>query len=229
MTEKDSLFKSVSAAAGPFVFDEKVAGVFPDMISRSVPGYDLIVPMLGMLARRYALDGTNIYDLGCSLRDVHFIAVDNSAAMVKRCREIVAADGEGAPVSIMLEDVGKVEIRNASVVALNFTLQFVPPGHRGELLSRIAQGLCSGGVLLLSEKIRFTGEAEDELQTAWHHDYKRSKGYSDLEIAAKRTALENVLHPDTAEEHVARLTQAGFSTVRQWFQCFSFCSFIAIR
>lgn len=223
------------------MFDEKVAGVFPDMISRSVPGYDLIVPMLGMLARRYALDGTNIYDLGCSLgaatlamraavnRDVHFIAVDNSAAMVKRCREIVAADGEGAPVSIMLEDVGKVEIRNASVVALNFTLQFVPPGHRGELLSRIAQGLCSGGVLLLSEKIRFTGEAEDELQTAWHHDYKRSKGYSDLEIAAKRTALENVLHPDTAEEHVARLTQAGFSTVRQWFQCFSFCSYIAIR
>jgi tRNA (cmo5U34)-methyltransferase len=239
---RDELFKGGGSPADRFVFDDRVVRVFPDMIARSVPGYELLVPMLGMLARRYARPGTRVYDLGCSLGaatlamraavdgdGISFIAVDNSDAMVRECRSRIAAAGPGAPVEVRLADVRDVEIRDASVAVLNFTLQFVAPGDRKALLERIAAGLRAGGVLLLSEKIRFDEEREQSLQTEWHHDFKRAKGYSDLEIASKRAALERVLQPDTETGHLERLASAGFTRVVRWFQCFNFASYAAFR
>jgi len=240
MTEKDTLFAKGSAGAGTFVFDAKVVRVFPDMISRSVPGYELVVPMTGLLARRYAQDDTNIYDLGCSLgavtmamrdavraRELKIIAVDNSAAMVRQFRKIVAAGEGDIPVEIVRGDVREFPVENASVVVMNFTLQFVESEDRLPLLTRIANGLCGGGALILSEKIRFGAEQDQERHQDWYQDYKKAKGYSDLEISGKRTALENVLQPDTEAQHVERLEQAGFERVTRWFQCFNFVSYIA--
>jgi tRNA (cmo5U34)-methyltransferase len=242
MNEKDRLFSAGTDAAGKFVFDERVVRVFPDMISRSVPGYELVVPLSGMLARRYAQDGSRVYDLGCSLgattlamraairaRQIQIVAVDASAAMVASFRARLAKEDDGVPVRVLESDILDVDFKDASVVAMNFTLQFIPPDQRGALMARICEGMRPGGVLLLSEKIRFENPAEQRDQTAWHEDYKRAMGYSELEIAGKRTALENVLQPDTETGHRERLTAAGFRSVQRWFQCFSFCSYLAIR
>lgn len=212
------------------------------MIARSAPGYELIVPMIGLLARRYAQDKSNIYDLGCSLgattlamrhavkaKGVQIIAVDNSSAMLCKCSENLAADPGTIPVELREEDVRDTIFENASIVALNFTLQFIDPPDRLGLLSRIAKGMNRKGILILSEKVCFNNPVSQQDQADWHHDFKRAKGYSDLEIAAKRTALENVLQPDTQEQHFERLARAGFSRVEQWFQCFSFQSFVAFK
>jgi tRNA (cmo5U34)-methyltransferase len=242
MSEKDRLFSTGVGAAGEFAFDERVVRVFPDMISRSVPGYELVVPLSGMLARRYAQDGSRVYDLGCSLgattlamraairaRPVEIIAVDGSPAMVDSCRERVSGDDSDIPVTVIESDILDIGIEDASVVAMNYTLQFIEPADRAGLLARIHHGLRPGGILLLSEKIRFEHAEEQDDQTAWHEDFKRAMGYSELEIAGKRTALENVLKADTEAQHRARLVDAGFQKVERWFQCFSFCSFLAVK
>jgi tRNA (cmo5U34)-methyltransferase len=127
------------------------------------------------------------------------------------------------------QDILETRIENASVVVLNFTLQFVDPSLREGLLQRIAEGLNPGGALILSEKVRFDDPREQGLQTHWHHEFKRAQGYSDLEIARKRDALENVMRPDSLPQHHQRLRAAGFSQVYQWFQGFNFVSMIAIR
>jgi len=240
--ETDTLYAVPHGAEGPFRFDERVARVFADMIDRSVPGYALVVSLTGLLARHYAQDHSTIYDLGCSLgastlamrqavraEGVRFIAVDTSAAMVARCREAVAADAAAAPVEVRQADVLDLAIENASVVTMNFTLQFIDRGERQGLVNRIAEGLRPGGVLLLSEKVAFPDPVTQDLQSSWHHDYKRARGYSELEIAAKRTALENVLVMETDTTHRERLTAAGFRRVDRWFQCFGFCSYLASR
>jgi len=244
MNDRDTLFESPVDTTGTFVFDERVVRVFPDMIQRSVPGYGLIIPVAGMLARRYAQDGSRLYDLGCSLgavalamsravraRDVEILAIDNSPAMIKRLRETLATGAPGAAIAIrpVCADVLDSRIENASVVVLNFTLQFVPELSRLPLLQRIAAGLLPGGVLLLSEKVRFEGAEEQALQTEWHHDFKRAQGYSELEISRKRDALEDVMKPDTLAHHRQRLQQAGFNRVYQWFQGFNFVSLAAFR
>jgi len=240
--EQDRLFAENRALTEGFRFDEQVVKVFPDMISRSVPGYELVVPMIGMLARRYARDDSTLYDLGCSLGAVSLamglavraggakiVAVDNSEAMVERCRRIVAENPRAVPINVRLQNISDTPIENASVVVLNFTLQFLDLEERQALIDRIAAGMLDDGVLILSEKIRFEDDREQADQTAWHHDFKRTQGYSELEIAGKRNALEDVLRPETETSHLQRFKHAGFSRGHRWFQCFSFASYIAFK
>lgn len=239
---RDTLYADQSGEPGAFRFDERVVRVFPDMIQRSVPGYALTVPLMAMLARRFAQDGSTLYDLGCSLgavtlamrravqaTDVGIVAVDNAPAMVERCRARVAEDNSVIPVDVIEADVREVPVRNASVVAMHYTLQFVPPGERLALLQRVHRGLRDGGVLLLAEKISFDDPGRAQRQSDWHHDFKRAQGYSDLEIARKRAALERVLQPDSESVHLERLAAAGFTRVDRWFQCFNFAAWIALR
>jgi len=240
--EKDRLFAKSRALTTGFRFDEQVVKVFPDMIARSVPGYELMIPMIGMLARRYARPDSRIYDLGCSLgaaslamslavrkRGTEIIAVDNSEAMVARCKMAVADNGGPVPIDVRLQNMLDTRIENASIVVLNFTLQFLDWDQRQTLIDQIAAGLHAGGILIISEKICFENEPEQTDQTVWHHDFKRAQGYSELEIAQKRNALEDVLRPETEAAHFARLERAGLSRIRRWFQCFSFASYIAFK
>jgi tRNA (cmo5U34)-methyltransferase len=127
-----------------------------------------------------------------------------------------------------LSDITQMEFKTASVVIMNFTLQFIPINERLKLLKKIRSSMVPGGLLILSEKLTMPDAEMNELMVNLHHDFKRSQGYSGLEIAQKRDAIDNVLIPETAEVHRTRLTEAGFSRSGVWFQCLNFASFIAI-
>ena len=239
---KDTIYSTPLDAIADFAFDANVVRVFPDMIQRSVPGYSTIIAMTGVLAERYARAGTYCYDLGCSLgastlamralldgRGCDIIAVDNSIAMIERCRALIAADPHTTPIALQLADINTIAIDNASVAVMNFTLQFIPLEQREILLRRIAKAMQPGSILVLSEKIRFDDEHLQQLNTELHHAFKRANGYSDLEIAQKRSALETVLIPETLQTHRERLQHAGFASVDVWFQCFNFASLVAIK
>jgi tRNA (cmo5U34)-methyltransferase len=225
-----------------FRFDAAVARVFPDMIKRSVPGYTTIIPMIQVITEQYVQPGSRCYDLGCSLgastlamrhgmpaSGCALTGVDNSDAMIERCEHFIALDDHPLPVELRCEDILDTPIENASVTTLNFTLQFVDPDRRLELLSRIADATRPGGVLILSEKIRFQSTIEQQTQTRLHHEFKRANGYSDMEISQKRSALEQVLIPETLVQHRKRLEQAGFHNIMVWYQCFNFVSMLAFK
>jgi len=239
---KDSIYACPIGEVGAFKFDETVAGVFPDMIQRSVPGYSAIISAIGLLAGRFACEHSVCYDLGCSLgaatlsmrhqietENCRIIAVDNSEAMVTRFQQVLKNDQAPVAVDVQCKDIRDIAIENASVVVLNFTLQFIPLEDRIGLLQKIYQGLLPGGILILSEKLKFDDERQQELQTQMHHAFKKAQGYSDLEISQKRTALENVLIPETFARHQSRLRQVGFSSAEVWFQYFNFASIIALK
>ena len=239
---KDHVYAKARAVVGDFIFDEQVAQVFPDMIKRSVPGYEMSLAMIRLIAKRFLQDRTRAYDLGCSLgasllaihagagdKDVTYVGVDNAAAMLDECGNNLQKAGLEEKLNLRCEDIQKTEIKNASLIVLNFTLQFIPKAERDGLLKKIAAGLNPGGVLILSEKICFADEVIQEELFSLHHDFKRMHGYSDLEISQKRAALEQVLEPETLQVHKARLKGAGFSHVEQWFQCFNFASLVAMR
>lgn len=241
----DHIYATPQEQVADFVFNEAVVRVFPDMIKRSVPGYPTIVENIGVIASQFARPHSALYDLGCSLgavsqalrrhvqaEDCRVIAVDNSSAMVERCREYLHAQDsmfqELLPVEVLEADICRLDFQPASVVALNFTLQFIPREQRLELLGRIRQALLPGGALILSEKLRFADGEEQQLLTDLHIAFKRANGYSELEISQKRSAIEHVMKPDSLEEHRERLLAAGFSTVIPWFQCLNFASLIAL-
>ncbi|KOC90791.1 carboxy-S-adenosyl-L-methionine synthase CmoA [Winslowiella iniecta] len=242
MSNRDTLFSAPIAKLGDWTCDERVAEVFPDMIQRSVPGYSNIISMIGMLAERFVQPNSRVYDLGCSLgaatlsvrRNIQaegcqIIAVDNSPAMVERCRRHIDAFRADTPVEVIEADIRAIHIENASMVVLNFTLQFLEPAERQQLLNTIYQGLKPGGALVLSEKFSFEDSEVGELLFNMHHDFKRANGYSELEISQKRSMLENVMLTDSVETHKQRLHNAGFEHAELWFQCFNFGSLIAVK
>lgn len=236
---RDRLFADARADIEHFSFDARVAAVFEDMIRRSVPGYGTAVAMTGVIAGIHAQPDSYCYDLGCSLgattlamrREIRapgcrILAVDNSLPMLDRCRHNLEALS-GVPVDLLCADIRDLQIANASFVAMNFTLQFVPLQERDGLLARIRDGLRPGGALVLSEKVIADNESDQALLTELHHAFKRANGYSELEISAKRTALEKVLLPETLEAQVARLHRTGFKQVLPWMQCLNFVSLLA--
>jgi len=239
--ERDDLFALPLSDPGLFRFDASVASVFPDMINRSVPGYATVVGMTGTLAAQHARPRSQIYDLGCSwgasllsvAREAAcdrcaLIGVDNSESMLEQASHHLAQFPEASRIELRHADVLDVTLDNASVVILNYTLQFIPIEERAGLLTRIREAMMPGDVLILSEKLTLPDPRLNEYLIDLHHDFKRQQGYSDLEISQKRQALEDVLVPETREAHVARLNAVGFNRCDVWFQCLNFGSLIAI-
>lgn len=237
MDNKDQVFAERFNEIKSFAFDEKVVAVFPDMIKRSVPGYDTILKGLAMLAQRYTQPQTHVYDLGASLgavsltvdqtvdkKQLKIFAVDNSPAMIKGLSEKLSSvelNNEIIPVDA---NVANLKIENASMVVSNFTLQFMPKETRKNVCQNIFNGLYKGGVFVLSEKIK-----SSDLLIDYYHGYKKINGYSDVEIAQKRQALEDSLKPDSLSKWLERLTDVGFSQVEVWFRAFNFVSIVAIK
>ena len=241
---KDSVYATPFEKIGPFQFNDSVAQVFPDMIRRSVPGYGQLVGGAGLLAARHAQPDTLLYDLGTSLGatalslsrhvrtpNTRVVGVDNSLAMIERARSLLVESQtqQDLTVDLMHADIREIDFQSASVFCLNLTLQFVPSADRAELIQKIYDATCPGGILILAEKVTF----EDPDHAAWiqeaYWDFKRANGYSEMEIAQKRTALENVMVPETPEAHEARLSAAGYPIVRRWFQTLNFMGWIAIK
>ena len=240
--QRDNIYAHPVPEPTAFRFDDRVAQVFPDMIRRSVPGYSTIIAMTGLLAGRFATPGSRLYDLGCSLGastlamrqnvqhgDCRIVGVDNSAAMLERCRGVIDTDSHDVPVDLVCSNLQDVPVTDASVVVLNFTLQFIAREERDAVIQHIYHGLRPGGIMVLSEKVTFEDPHLDALNIDLHHDFKRANGYSDMEISQKRKALENVLIPETLADHEARLRQAGYREIHVWFRCFNFISLLAVR
>ncbi|HEX2139982.1 MAG TPA: carboxy-S-adenosyl-L-methionine synthase CmoA, partial [Woeseiaceae bacterium] len=188
--------------------------------------------------------GTQCFDLGCALgaatlamqKNVaapgcRVVAVDNAPAMIERCRALVeaGADPRGPEVAVVEDDVRSVEIAGASMVVMNYTLQFLPVEERAGMLKKIGDGLVPGGVFVLSEKVVDRDDDVERLLVELHHGFKRRNAYSDLEISRKRAALENVLVPETVQTHRERLAAAGFRHSGTWLRYFNFVSIVAIR
>jgi len=241
-SQRDSLYAQPVKTLPKFCFDQNVAAIFDDMIIRSVPGYEMVIGAIGSLSERFVQNESLCYDLGCSTgaaaismaskikqNNSSIIAVDKSLAMINRCQQVLKSINTNISIYPICADIRDIKMQNASIVVLNYTLQFVPPEHRFEFLSKIYNGLLAGGILILSEKLCFLDPKQQVLHEEMHHAFKKTQGYSDLEISQKRTALEKVLIPETLQAHQERLVILGFSSVEVWFQYFNFASLIAIK
>ena len=236
---RDNLFNA-NIDSADFRFDKEVVEVFDDMVRRSVPGYDSMIQMIGLIARMYGQDNTNYYDLGSStgaislaiaLNNKHqkntFFAIDNSEEMVSKCKQNL--ESKIANLQATCADINQIHIENASIVVLNLTLQFIDVKDRSNLIKKIYEGLNPGGVLIISEKIHFEDKETQDQITNLHIDFKKENGYSELEIANKRQAIENVLITDTKAIHIERLKDSGFKDTSCFFQCLNFVSFLSVK
>lgn len=240
--KRDEVFSKSLSTIPEFQFDERVTRVFEDMIKRSVPGYDLLIYLIGLYAQVFVTNQSKVYDLGCSTGvatcmianvtkelDINILAIDNSEAMIDQCEKNLKDIGALNHVNCILSNIEEVDVVNASMVVLNLTLQFIEPLKRESILQSMYNGLNNGGVLVLSEKVFFENELLNKNMIELHQAFKKTQGYSELEISQKRTSIEKFLVPDSIDQHVDRLKSVGFKQVFLCFQCLNFVSFLAIK
>ncbi|WP_312633491.1 carboxy-S-adenosyl-L-methionine synthase CmoA [Pseudescherichia sp.] len=239
--EHDKVF-AVEKSAEDFRFDSQVAGVFDNMVDRSVPFYQEIQRMVGELAAEYATEGSQLYDLGCATgttlalldgvlaQSIAFTGIDNSPDMLEKCRDKFAQLNSARETHFLCQDLKEsMTLDNASVVAMILTLMFVRPLHRRKLLSSIYEGLNPGGALILVEKVVCDSPDLNRRFINYYYAMKRRHGYSELEIGQKREALENVLIPYSEGENRQMLTDTGFRSVEIFFRWYNFCAMVAIK
>jgi len=239
---QDEVFKDEIKKVSDFKFGSTVANVFDDMVNRSVPYYGEIQRMVAELAADHAIDGTAIYDLGCSTgttmmgmntmvaEDITFVGIDDSPQMLDKCRDKLLEAGFKRPFDLRVADLNRgVEISNASVAVLCLTLQFIRPIYREKLLKDIYDGLVSGGVLVLVEKILAEDSRYNRDFITHYYNYKRRNSYSEMEISQKREALENVLIPYKLSENITMLRDAGFNHCEVFFKWYNFMGLVAVK
>ena len=233
--EKDQVF--TQAIEKKFAFDQTVASVFDDMLTRSVPFYDEVRQLIISLILAEQTEGKKILDLGVSTAkfllelnsqmqsSMQLKGIDNSQAMLDRARQKCQAFG--ADITLELADMLEYPYANEDIIVANYTLQFIRPIQRIELIKRIFESLNDNGAFIFSEKIVFEDKRLDKQMIDIYYDYKQSQGYSTYEIAQKREALENILIPFTIEENIQMCKEAGFSQIDTLFQWANFVTFIA--
>ena len=239
---KDQVFKEEIEQASDFKFGANVANVFDDMVNRSVPYYGEIQRMMAELAADHAKEGSDVYDLGCSTGTtmigmdtlvnpkVRFVGIDDSQEMLDKCKLKLSEIGFSREYELRCADLSQgLKIDNASVVVLCLTLQFVRPIYREQLLKNIYDGLNSGGVLILVEKILAEESNFNRDFIKYYYNYKRRNNYSELEISQKREALENVLIPYKLSEDIAILRDRGFINCEVFFKWYNFAGIIAVK
>ncbi|HUU42358.1 MAG TPA: carboxy-S-adenosyl-L-methionine synthase CmoA [Planctomycetota bacterium] len=238
----DKLFATEREMATDFAFDANTAAVFDDMLARSVPFYGEIQRMTVELGADFVEEGTSVYDLGCSTgstmldlgkvlsgkENIHFVGVDYSKPMLAKARAKLTAAGFEHEVEFRHGDLNdELSVTNASLVLMVLTLQFVRPLARDRLLSTLCSGLAPNGCLILVEKVLGEHSLYNRLFIKHYYELKRRQGYSDLEIAQKREALENVLVPYRLKENENLLLRNGFTQVDVFFKWYNFCGIIA--
>ena len=239
---KDTIYSKVQGKVKDFVFDADVVKVFDDMVERSVPLYRSVQVASANIAARFLQPEDTVYDLGCSTGStflhllpliddpsMHFVGVDTSAEMLITCASNLTEAGYKDRVLLLNEDIASTKLKRAGVVIMHYTLQFLPVEQRLDLLTRIYQALRPGGILLLSEKVSHRHPTMSESLNELHWDFKRQQGYSEMEIAQKREALENVLVPITSRENETLLFKAGFSEVETYLKWYNFASIVAVK
>lgn len=235
----DQVYSKAQAHIVDFAFTEEVAAVFPDMIRRSVPGYETIIPMTGLIAARHLQPGRKAVDLGCSLgattqaiaaqavSEVTLIGIDNSEPMIRGAQELNRDPRISFELADAMSEQSLEYIRDAQVIVMNFMLQFCEPHSRSRFLQALYNNMSDDGLLILSEKVHDPDPGQHEFFDQTHLAWKKANGYSDLEVSQKRTALENVMQVDSEDDHLARLNDVGFATVKQWYKCMNWASFLA--
>jgi len=225
-----------------FVFDDRVAQVFDDMLDRSVPHYEEVILAIARILACHLQKGEQVVDLGCATgttllklstlleeKELGYLGIDNSPAMLDKARLKAELFSRKDHLNFICDDITKIDQPDTAAFILNYTLQFIRPLHREPFLHKIYNSLRPGGICILSEKTISHHPALNRRYIDIYHQFKKERGYSELEIAKKREALENVLIPCSLEENRSMLHAAGFVEVEPFFQWFNFVSFLAVK
>lgn len=242
--KRDNIFLKTASRTRDFEFNSEVAAVFDDMLVRSIPFYLEQQYMIKEIGKKFWIPGSDIYDLGCSTgttlinlcREIdgpHFIGYDNSVPMLRQAEQKIKEHALEGCIELrrcdLNKNVSQLSLKNAGVVLMCWTLQFIRPLQRDRLIKHIYSGLVEDGVLVVTEKVLTNSTDMNRFFIDFYYDFKKRNGYSNKEIQRKREALEKMLIPYRVDENIEMFQRGGFKIVNLFFLWYNFAGFLCVK
>ena len=137
--------------------------------------------------------------------------VDSSKAMIERSR---------MRDKVIHSNTFPVEHAPFDMVLANWTLHFIP--EREVYIQDIKRSLQNSGIFILTDKMTSSKFVHDQ-----YHDFKRSMGVSEEEIARKEASIKGVLETRPLEWYFDALQKTGFKDIEVIDAPFCFATLIA--
>jgi tRNA (cmo5U34)-methyltransferase len=235
--KKHNVGDAISADKGRWSFSGKVSKTFDEHVDRSVPfykeGHQLIVDM-----QEYFLQEESVcYEIGCSTGSLtkllsenntnektKYFGIDNVKEMIE-----VAKTKNIKNAEFLVEDIATYKLNNSDLILSYYTIQFIKPQLRQDVIDKIYNSLNWGGGFFLFEKVRANDARFQDYLNSSYNEFKLRNNFTESEIFSKTRSLNGVLEPFSSQGNIDMLKRSGFKDIICIFKYLNFQGFLAIK
>jgi tRNA (cmo5U34)-methyltransferase len=231
--------KNINQHNAGWSFDN-ISEDFDAHIQRSIPLYENGHRLVCHYSDFFLKADSLVYDIGCSTgqmlgklarhhrhkQDLKLVGIDIVRDMVEKARELNAADGR---IGFTHANVLDIQLEPADLIVSNYTIQFLPPRVRQELIDKIYRALNWGGAFFMFEKVRAPDGRFQDYANQAYIEFKLENGFNEAEIINKSRSIKGVMEPFSTRGNLDMLKRAGFEDVMtiQKYVCFE--GFLAVK
>lgn len=221
-------------------FEGEIAENFIKHVTNSIVNYAEGHELICRLSHFFCKANSVCYDLGTSTGellkklalfngnspDIRWIGVDKVYEMIQKAKSFT----EGiSNIELINEDVLNIELEKSDFIVAYYTIQFIHPKFRQELLSKIYRSLNKGGAFIMFEKVICDDSNFQDIITSLYTEYKIKNNFTAEEIVNKTRSLYGVLRPYTTNDNIKQLKEVGFSNVSLIMKNLCFDGYIAVK
>ena len=231
--------KNLFAKNSSWTFDKNVPKEFDKHIYKSVPLYHQIQWLCEELSDFYLKDDSLVYDIGCSTgsllkkianrhkskKKLKLIGID----IVKKMVSFAKKKNNAKNIRFINKDLINYKFNKSDFILSFYTMQFIKPKDRQNLVNKIFKSLNWGGAFFLVEKVRSYDARTQDQMTTIYEEFKLYNGFREKEITAKKKSLKGILEPFSSNANIQMLKRAGFKDVSSVAKFICFEGFLAIK
>jgi tRNA (cmo5U34)-methyltransferase len=219
-------------------FNGRMVENFETHVRKSVPLYEEGHELITKLSDYFVKNDSICYELGSStgvlsyrlakhheFRDAKFIGIEIEDDMVKKSKELY----QNPNLSFICDDMNSIELEKSDLIVSYYTIQFIHPKLRQQLIDKIYDSLNWGGAFIMYEKVRANDARFQDIISNLYMEYKLDQGYEAEEIIAKAKSLKGVLEPFSTEGNIDMLKRAGFVDILTVQKYMNFEGFLVIK
>ncbi len=219
-------------------FQGKTVDNFENHIKKSVPFYEEGHELIVQISDYFIKNDSICYELGCAVgklsyklscrhknKNALFIGIDIEKDMIAKAKKSY----QNPNLKFIQHDINTINFKSADMFVAYYTIQFIHPKFRQELINNIYKNLNWGGCFIMYEKVRANDARFQDIFTGLYTEFKLSNGYTPDEILSKTRSLKGVLEPFSSNANIDMLKRAGFVDIISIQKYINFEGFLAIK
>ena len=237
-----SVGEEILAENASWTFGKDTPKFFDQHILKSVPfyqdGHQLVIQISDFFVKKDSI----CYELGVSTGSlsrqlaarhapsVRWFGIDIEPNMIDEAKVVLGKfEPKICNLELVVDDINLFPYEKSDFMVAYYTIQFIQPRLRQDLINRIYETLNWGGAFLMFEKVRGSDARFQDLVTTLYTEFKLNQGYQPSEIINKVRSLKGVLEPFSTQGNLDILHRAGFQDVMSIFKYICFEGFLCIK